>query len=334
MGEGLPGAVSEFIEFQGTLYAAGRIDDDESDETAFGMARWTGSGWDRLALLGRPGSKYPNIRAMEVFEGELVVGGDFDFVDGQPANNLAVYDGTAFRPFHDDPTGPYPNGTVYDLKAHGGDLYLAGAFTRVGDIASRGIARWQALRPATGLLAGSPAVSRTSDGAEIRWQADPATVGFFSFDVYREDPGTGRVKLTDIPLSGRIDYLVSDPGFTLDATTYWVAELSHDGGVTWHGPLTLPIPALVLRQNRPNPAAASTTIEFESPVDGPVRVRVFDLNGRLVATPFARAVSTGPQQFTWDPRDSHGRPLAAGVYFYRLETPAGERTRKMILVSR
>jgi hypothetical protein len=58
-----------------------------------------------------------------------------------------------------------------------------------------------------------------------------------------------------------------------------------------------------------------------APVLGPLRVEIYDLNGRLVrmlevagGTPVARIV--------WDGRDRAGRRLASGRYWARVPTPA------------
>ena len=40
----------------------------------------------------------------------------------------------------------------------------------------------------------------------------------------------------------------------------------------------------------------------------------------------------GPQAVLWDGRDDRGRRLPAGVYFYRLESPAGTEARRMVLL--
>jgi flagellar hook assembly protein FlgD len=40
----------------------------------------------------------------------------------------------------------------------------------------------------------------------------------------------------------------------------------------------------------------------------------------------------GQHTATWDGRDQQGRPVASGIYLYRLETPAGSEVRKLALV--
>jgi hypothetical protein len=45
-----------------------------------------------------------------------------------------------------------------------------------------------------------------------------------------------------------------------------------------------------------------------------------------------RALAAGAQEVRWDGRDGAGKPLASGVYFYRLS--AGERSvvKKLVLL--
>jgi flagellar hook assembly protein FlgD len=40
----------------------------------------------------------------------------------------------------------------------------------------------------------------------------------------------------------------------------------------------------------------------------------------------------GPQQASWDGTDDGGRSVPPGVYFYRLVTPEGSHTRRMVMV--
>ena len=87
-----------------------------------------------------------------------------------------------------------------------------------------------------------------------------------------------------------------------------------------------------LYQNAPNPFNSQTVFSYFLLTPSPMRLEVFTLSGQRVAI-----LSTGPQQagrhrLAWDGRDSEGRPLASGVYLYRLVSAEGVLTRKLILL--
>ena len=83
----------------------------------------------------------------------------------------------------------------------------------------------------------------------------------------------------------------------------------------------------------PNPLNPSGVLTFRTARDGYVRVRMFDLNGRLVRVLADHPLATaGDQEIRIDGRGAHGETLASGAYFYFVETPEGKtRGRIMIL---
>ena len=87
-----------------------------------------------------------------------------------------------------------------------------------------------------------------------------------------------------------------------------------------------------LAQNRPNPFNPHTEIAFELARGGSARIRVYDASGRLVRTLLDRSLEAGDHVIGWDGIDAVGRKVASGVYYYRLETPGFEGTRKMLLL--
>jgi len=89
-----------------------------------------------------------------------------------------------------------------------------------------------------------------------------------------------------------------------------------------------------LNQNYPNPFKASSTITFSMPEKGHARIDIFNVSGRKVRTILDDACDAGSNVATWDGCDTSGGELAAGVYFYRLETAATSETKKMLLLSR
>jgi hypothetical protein len=91
-------------------------------------------------------------------------------------------------------------------------------------------------------------------------------------------------------------------------------------------------PGALLHQNVPNPFSPSTQIRFDLPVPTGVSLRVLDVAGRTVRTLAGGHQSAGSHQVSWDGTDDASRPVAAGVYFYRLETDLGSETRQMVKV--
>ncbi len=76
----------------------------------------------------------------------------------------------------------------------------------------------------------------------------------------------------------------------------------------------------------PNPFGARTEIAYTLREAGPVRLEVFDVLGRRVATLVDGAQAAGPQVATWSGRAADGAAVPAGVYVYRLTAPAGGAT--------
>ncbi len=84
-----------------------------------------------------------------------------------------------------------------------------------------------------------------------------------------------------------------------------------------------------LMQNYPNPFNPATTISYHIPESGRVKLEIFDLLGRNVATLIEREEASGSYNITFD---SAKLNINSGVYFYRLTTGKYSQTKKMILV--
>jgi predicted acyl esterase len=88
----------------------------------------------------------------------------------------------------------------------------------------------------------------------------------------------------------------------------------------------------LLQQNHPNPASASTTIRFSLDRPGPVRLMVYDAQGRVLRRLIDGRSDGGTQMVVWNGLDGNGRPVPSGIYFYRLDARSGSATRKLILM--
>ena len=83
----------------------------------------------------------------------------------------------------------------------------------------------------------------------------------------------------------------------------------------------------------PNPLNPRGVLRVETTQTGPLRVRLYDLQGRLVRTIADRASAPADRhEFEIGGEDSHGRPLATGVYFYRVETGEGSRSGRFTIL--
>jgi hypothetical protein len=81
----------------------------------------------------------------------------------------------------------------------------------------------------------------------------------------------------------------------------------------------------------PNPFNPVTTIAFNIPDRGQVRLAVFDVNGRRVRELVDDVLTPGEHSVVWDGRNDTGVTSAPGVYFARLEAGSKVVTRKMVL---
>ena len=87
-----------------------------------------------------------------------------------------------------------------------------------------------------------------------------------------------------------------------------------------------------LQQNAPNPFNSQTVLPYFLPEPGPVRMEILTLTGQRVAVLSQGQQRAGYHRLSWDGRDDAGRPLASGVYLYRLVTTEGVLTRKLVLL--
>jgi hypothetical protein len=92
-----------------------------------------------------------------------------------------------------------------------------------------------------------------------------------------------------------------------------------------------PAAAGVVVSVMPNPFSGSTSISFNSPGDGPVEVRIFDVLGRPVRS-FATPRGASARNIQWDGRTGGGEAAPSGVYFCRVSTRTGQGVRRIVLV--
>lgn len=83
---------------------------------------------------------------------------------------------------------------------------------------------------------------------------------------------------------------------------------------------------------RPNPMRGQITIEYELPSAVDVRLRVYDLAGRLVRTLVDGRREAGHWTAGWDGRNEGAQRVRAGVYFYRINAGPFSATRPLVVL--
>jgi hypothetical protein len=89
---------------------------------------------------------------------------------------------------------------------------------------------------------------------------------------------------------------------------------------------------IVLYPAFPNPFNPVTSIRYNLPQAGLVKLQVYDLMGREIRTLTAGFENAGEKSAIWDARDNQGAMVSSGVYIYRLEAGEQVLSDKVILL--
>ena len=84
--------------------------------------------------------------------------------------------------------------------------------------------------------------------------------------------------------------------------------------------------------NSPNPFNPTTTIHFLVPEPSTVRVDIYDILGKNIATLLNEKVEAGLQTTTWDGKDRFGNSVGSGTYFYVITINNRQMFRRKMLL--
>jgi len=158
-----------------------------------------------------------------------------------------------------------------------------------------------------------------SDGtASVIWTYSPSANGAIKAD-------TGTYRVVYLAFGFEAINNATDRRLVLDRSLQWLLGTSQDAG---EGPAEFH-PTLSIS---PNPVQAAATLRFTLPRPGATALRIYGLDGRLVRTLVDRELDAGYHKLAWDRTDEAGRPLPAGVYYYRLEGEALARSGRVVLL--
>jgi len=135
--------------------------------------------------------------------------------------------------------------------------------------------------------------------------------------TWLDEAWTNNIALYGIAVTGTDVYIVGDHGVILKSP--------NPIGIRQIG--TEVPDKYLLSQNYPNPFNPTTNIEFSAPKKGSVRISVFDMTGREVATLINEVLSIGKYRV-----DFNASNLSSGTYFYKLTAEGYSSVKKMVLV--
>jgi len=176
--------------------------------------------------------------------------------------------------------------------------------------------------------------------ARIMWQTASETNNdhFYllrSIDNRNFSRITGDIPGTNSPTGGRYSYI---DRFLSNGTTYFykLADVDINGLQRVNDPVVAVTPfsgavivpeAYALHQNYPNPFNPVTTIAYDVKEAGYVTLTVFDIMGRVVATPVSAEQGAASYQVQFD-----ASTLASGIYFFQLKVNEFSDLKKMVLL--
>jgi hypothetical protein len=138
-----------------------------------------------------------------------------------------------------------------------------------------------------------------------------------------------------------VDYLIDDGDPVNDETAMKIAKDINKGKPVRMGVIPEDIPDIsylprplrfALDQNYPNPFNPKATIKFEIAKPVHVKLKIYDIAGRLVRTLVDEPRKPNSYRVVWDGKNQRGGSVASGVYFCRLEAGTYVATRKMMLL--
>ncbi len=149
--------------------------------------------------------------------------------------------------------------------------------------------------------------------------------------------------------SGLVDTFKALTGLEVATIYFWRVSATNGGGTSTYSTafrfttlLTLDVQtdssrsllptSYSLGQNYPNPFNPTTEINFSIPTLSRTQLDIYDALGRKVARLLDKTLPRGNYRVNWNGRDSQGRQLSSGVYFYRLVSEHATLSKKMILL--
>ncbi len=175
----------------------------------------------------------------------------------------------------------------------------------------------------------------TPEGVELRWRfGDPRTVASARIERGEGASGAWMAAAGERRDAAGTTVFLDRGALAGHTYRYRLMATLTDGRALAFGPLEVTageaLRGFAIATVAPDPASDRARIEFTVASTAPVSLSVTDVQGRRVATLVDGVLGAGRYQAVWDGATERGR-APAGIYFARLETPAGPRVRRFAL---
>ena len=144
---------------------------------------------------------------------------------------------------------------------------------------------------------------------------------------------SAQLKGSSTPIRVNVAHLQKELDIPIDISYQFIGENSETIGSGNAVHDIMPVPTeFALHNNYPNPFNPTTTIAYDLPLDGTVRLVIYDVMGREVTRLVNGFTPAGYHSVRWDARNKLGENVSAGVYFYHLQSGNYVKTQKMVLL--
>jgi hypothetical protein len=178
-----------------------------------------------------------------------------------------------------------------------------------------------------GICLGAVVVQDSAEQVLVYSEAANRAAGDFTFEFYTGDRSSERIKKYEV-LDLQAGKYEARP-LTAGRNEYSVVRFQADSAEdqTEETPLKVK-----LFNNYPNPFNPTTEISFDLPQTAQVKLEVYNLKGQKVKTLANSKMDKGTHSVIWQGKDNHNKPVASGIYLYKITAGEEKISKRMLLL--
>lgn len=283
--------------------------------------------------ISPPGRWFPAIAFLEHEESVIIFGGRTSAGRDDDLWQYVSFAGEWIE-LQQSPTAPAPReGAMAVYRPDHAELYLFGG---LGDSYFNDV--WLREFPTNAVDLSLFTAAASGDGVQLTWETQQETDNH-GFEIERRSGNGNFSRIAFVAGHGtqteRRRYGYLDSGLAPGTYHYRLKQIDLDGRFTYHGEVSAMVaPPLrfQLLGAYPNPFNPSTRIRFALAQAGPVQLRIFDVQGRLVHARETSLLAAGTHDLAWEGTSATGTRVPSGTYLFVLQAGSATLTGKLVLV--